>query len=231
MIHEPQDRVVDTLWQRRRMVEEQLRPRGISDLRVIAAMRSVAREEFVPDDLRDAAYEDGPLPIGYDQTISQPFTVAFMCQALQLRGREKVLEIGAGSGYSAAVLSQLAHEVFTIERIPELAEEARQRLRQLRYQNVHVLTGDGTRGLREEAPFDAIVVTAGAEFLPDAYVQQLCDGGRIVIPIGPLHSGQTMQRFTRFGNELASEELGSFSFVPLIGEHGWSRSKSDSFAQ
>jgi protein-L-isoaspartate(D-aspartate) O-methyltransferase len=206
---------------RRLMVEEQLREHGITDVRVLDAMGRVPREEFVPDTARDAAYEDGPLPIGYGQTISQPYTVAFMCQALQLDGTEKVLEIGAGSGYGAAVLSLLASSVHTIERVPELGEAARTRLLQLGYDNVRVVTGDGTLGLPAEAPFDGIVVTAGAESLPDAYVRQLRPGGRIVIPIGGYRYNQTMYRFTRRDQELQVENLGGFAFVPLIGRYGW----------
>lgn len=203
---------------RRRMVDDQLRAHGISDLRVLKAMGQVPREEFVPPDLRSAAYDDCPLPIGCEQTISQPFTVAFMAQELQLRGGEKVLEIGAGSGYGAAVLAHLAAEVYSIERIPVLADQARERLAHLKYKNVAIITGDGTRGLPDQAPFDAIVVTAGAEALPHAYVEQLCDGGRIVVPIGGYRDSQIMYRFTRLAGELKVEHLGRFTFVPLIGK-------------
>jgi protein-L-isoaspartate(D-aspartate) O-methyltransferase len=206
---------------RRWMVDEQLREHGISNERVLDAMRRVPREEFVPDELRNAAYEDGPLPIGFGQTISQPFTVAFMCQALQLEGTEKVLEIGAGSGYGAAVLSLLASTVFTVERVPGLVTSARASLSRSGYQNVHVIAGDGTLGLPDEAPFDAIVVTAGAETLPDAYVRQLRAGGRIVIPLGRSRHNQTMYRFTRLDEHLRVENLGAFAFVPLIGKYGW----------
>ncbi len=206
---------------RRRMVEEQLRSHGISDRRVLDAMGRVPREEFVPADLRYAAYEDGPLPIGFGQTISQPFTVALMCEALLLTGSEKVLEIGAGSGYSAGILSLLTRSVFSVERIPALADTARARLARLGYANVRVVTADGTLGLPAEAPFDAIVVTAGAEALPDAYVRQLQPGGRIVIPIGSYRYNQTMYRFTRLPEELRVETLGGFAFVPLVGKYGW----------
>lgn len=206
---------------RSRMVEAQLADHGIEDRRVLDAMARVPREEFVPPEMCDAAYEDGPLPIGYGQTISQPFTVAFMCEALRLDGGEKVLEIGAGSGYSAAVLSLLAKSVFSIERVPELAEQARERLARLGYDNVRVISGDGTLGLPAEAPFDAIVVTAGAEALPDTYVQQLRMQGRIVIPIGEYRYNQEMYRFTRQEGELRVENLGGFAFVPLIGKYGW----------
>lgn len=209
---------------RHRMVDEQLRDHGITDPHVLDAMGQVPREEFVPDHFRSAAYDDGPLPIGFDQTISQPFTVAFMCQAAELRGGENVLEIGAGSGYSAAVLGKLAGEVHTVERIPQLADQARERLARLGYANVHVVAGDGTLGLAARAPFDAIIATAGAEALPDAYVQQLRERGRIVIPLGSYRYSQTMYRFTRLPGELKVENLGGFAFVPLIGKFGWNES-------
>lgn len=204
------------------MVEDQLRRRGITDQHVLQAMSEVPREEFVPEEARSAAYDDRPLPIGCGQTISQPFTVAFMSQMLQLNGNEKVLEIGTGSGYGAAVLSQLAATVYTVERIPELATDAKQRLARLGYDNVHVRTADGTLGWPEEAPFDGIVVTAGAGTLPDAYVSQLAPEGRIVIPLGQYPGSQTMYRFTKRGTELQTEDLGDFAFVPLIGQYGWS---------
>lgn len=202
------------------MIDEQLRPRGIHDERVLAAMGQVPREAFVPDDLRHEAYHDCALAIGLGQTISQPFTVAYMCQALELRGAERVLEIGAGSGYGAAVLSELAREVYTVERIGELAEEAERRLQRLGYDNVHVRSGDGTLGWPEQAPFDAVVVTAAAESIPEALVGQLCAGGRLVIPVGEYGSGQRMQRLTLHDGRLTAEDLGAFSFVPLIGDDG-----------
>lgn len=205
--------------ERQRMVDEQLVPRGIADARVLYAMRTVPREEFVPVAVQDRAYADCPLPIGHDQTISQPFTVAFMCQALQLGGGEHVLEIGTGSGYGAAVLSKLAECVDTIERIPVLAQTAQATLRRLHYNNVRVFTGDGTLGLPDEAPFDAIVVTAGGVTLPVAYAQQLRDGGRIIIPLGPAGEGQRMCLFTRRHDQLQREDLGAFSFVPLVSDH------------
>lgn len=206
----------EALWRRQQMVDGQLRFRGLSDPRVLAAMAVVPREHFVPAELIDAAYEDGPLPIGYSQTISQPYTVAFMCEALRLRGDEQVLEIGTGSGYAAAVLSRLAAHVWTVERISPLADAARERLQRLGVRNVSVKTADGALGWPEHAPFDAIVVTAAAEELPRAYFDQLHDGGRLVIPIGPAPYGQTMYRYTRLGDELRAEALGEFSFVPLI---------------
>ena len=203
---------------RRKMVEYQLVHRGLREPRVLAAMLAVPREEFVPPEERQLAYDDGALPIGFDQTISQPYTVAFMCEAAMLFASDRVLEIGAGSGYAAAVLSHLAARIDTIERIPELADVARGNLERVGCRNVEVHTGDGTLGLPERAPFDAILVTAGATGLPDAYIAQLADGGRIVIPIGAARHSQTMYRFTRHGDRLDSEALGGFAFVPLVGE-------------
>jgi len=205
--------------QRRRMVETQIRARGVRDARVLAAMTHVPREEFVPVELREQAFTDHPLPIESGQTISQPFTVAFMAEALQLKGTEKVLEIGTGSGYAAAVLSRLAGEVHTIERIPELARTAQATLKRLDYCNVHVHTGDGTLGLPQEAPFDAIVVTASGDHLPAPFKSQLAAGGRIVMPVGD-EGSQRMFLWTSMPDGLAAEDLGRFIFVPLIGVHG-----------
>jgi protein-L-isoaspartate(D-aspartate) O-methyltransferase len=201
---------------RHNMVVQQLERRGIRDPRVLEAMEWVPREQFVPPDLVGLAYEDRALPIAHEQTISQPYTVAFMCQEAQVSAGDKVLEIGTGSGYGAAVLSLLAREVHTVERIDELYDTARARLTRLGYQNVRVYLDDGTLGLPTEAPFDAIVVTAGAESLPTAYQEQLADGGRLVIPIGP-PSYQQMVRLTRRGDEFDRDDLGSFGFVPLVG--------------
>lgn len=205
----------------RRMIESQMRARGLRNPRVLAAMESVPREQFVPESERPEAYSDWPLPIGYGQTISQPFTVAFMADALQLRGDEKVLEIGTGSGYGAAVLSRLAREVHTIERIAPLAEQARQRLAIWGFENVFVHAGDGTLGLPDEAPFDAICVTASAETVPRTFTDQLALGGRLVIPVGDYRGGQRMWRYTRVTGTSQSEDLGGFAFVPLIGKYGW----------
>lgn len=209
--------------QRKRMLNEHLIPRGITDPRVLNAMQRTPREEFVPAHLRRQAYADCPLPIGNDQTISQPYTVAFMAQSLQLGGTERVLEVGAGSGYAAAVLANLASQVHTIERIPELAAQAQRRLQRLGYDNVFVHAADGSLGLPDHAPFDAIIVAAGAAETPAPLVEQLADGGRLVIPVGG-RAGQSMLRVTRQGEQLKQEALGSFAFVPLIGKHGW---KSD----
>ncbi len=201
---------------RHKMVVEQLEQRGIRDPRVLEAMEWVPRHEFVPPGLVDLAYEDAAFPIGLEQTISQPYTVAFMCQEARITANDKVLEIGTGSGYAAAVLSLLAREVHTIERLEELFRSARERLTRLATKNVHCYLDDGTLGLPAEAPFDAIIVAAGAETIPAAYKEQLAEGGRLIIPLGP-PSHQHMFRLTRRGNDFIRDELGSFGFVPLIG--------------
>ena len=205
---------------RERMVREQIEARGVTDPRVLEAMRRVPRHLFVPPDYRDLAYSDGPLPIGHGQTISQPFIVAYMTALLRLKGDEKVLEIGTGSGYQAAVLAHLAREVHTVERIPALAEQARQRLEALGLDNVTVHLGDGTLGLPELAPFDAILVTAAAPKVPQSLLDQLADGGRLVIPVGS-RGVQYLERWLRFGDEFRRQVLDPVAFVPLIGEEGW----------
>jgi protein-L-isoaspartate(D-aspartate) O-methyltransferase len=209
---------------RQRMVEHQLCHRGIADERVLEAMATVPREAFVSESVRDYAYDDCPLPIGFGQTISQPFTVAFQCEALQLQGDERVLEIGTGSGYAAAVLSRLAKEVYTVEGIPGLATQAKESLSRLGYTNAHVSTANGTLGLPDQAPFDAIVVTAGGTSLPKTFLRQLSVGGRIVIPLGESLYGQSMYRFTKLAEALQVENLGGFAFVPLIGRYAWEES-------
>jgi protein-L-isoaspartate(D-aspartate) O-methyltransferase len=200
---------------RHNMVVEQLEQRGISDPRVLEAMDWVPRHEFVPLKLLELAYNDRALPIGYEQTISQPYTVAFMCQEARIAATDRVLEIGTGSGYGAAVLSLLAQEVCTVERIETLHKAAKERLARLGYNNVHCRLDDGTLGLPSAAPFDAIVVAAGAQTLPDAFQEQLADCGRLLIPIGPL-AHQQMIRLTRQGDRFIREDLGSFGFVPLV---------------
>jgi protein-L-isoaspartate(D-aspartate) O-methyltransferase len=220
-LNEEPPMIDESLSKRRRwMVDDQLRRRGIRDERVLSAMARVPRHEFVPEYLQPRAYEDGALPIDFGQTISQPYTVAFMCEAAELRGNEKVLEVGGGSGYAAAVLAELAASVYSLERIEPLANDARERLKRLGYENVTVICADGTLGYAEAAPYDAILVAAGADTLPPTFRRQLADGGRIVIPITESHGSQTMHRFRKRGDQLADEELGAFAFVPLIADAG-----------
>ncbi len=206
---------------RRRMVEEQVVARGIADQRVIDAMLKVPRHKFVEQALEGKAYQDAPLPIGEKQTISQPYMVAFMSEALVLDGSETVLEIGTGSGYQAAVLALLADRVFSLERIPSLARRARKVLDECGFGKVNIRLADGTLGWQEMAPFDAILVTAGAPEVPQHYLDQLAVGGRLIIPVGDRES-QFLLRVTRTGEEEYMEEkmLGC-RFVPLIGNHGW----------
>ena len=212
----------DNLELRRRMVSEQIHARGVRDVRVLEAMGKVRREAFVPTNMRDHAYTDMPLPIAEGQTISQPFIVAFMIEALALEGGEKVLEIGAGSGYAAAVLGEIAGEVFAIERIGQLAEKAASHLQDEGYDNVHVLHADGTRGWDEHAPFDAILVSAGAPNVPESLKSQLVTGGRMVVPVGSDLRAQELLRITRReAGQFDREDLADVRFVPLIGEEGW----------
>jgi protein-L-isoaspartate(D-aspartate) O-methyltransferase len=206
--------------ERREMVLSQLARRGIDDERVLGAMAQVPRHLFVPEEVRAHAYQDRALPIEEQQTISQPFIVALMAQALALDGTERVLEIGTGSGYAAAVLSQLAAEVYTVERWPSLAETAEHRLHDLGYGNVHVYVGDGTAGLPDHAPFDGIVVAAAAPWAPRPLREQLSDSGRLVIPVGG-RDEQLLLRMTRHGDEVRTERLSGVRFVPLIGAHAW----------
>ena len=208
---------------RKKMVDSQIRSRGIRDERVLEAMEKVPRHFFIEEGLQDQAYSDHPLPIGERQTISQPYIVALMTEALALTGTEKVLEIGTGSGYQAAVLAELADRVFSTERLPRLADRARKILYALRYSNVLIKVGDGTQGWSEEAPFDGIIVTAGAPKVPKPLVQQLAVGGRLVIPVGDRYS-QNLLRVVRLSEDpgdVDEEDLGGCRFVDLIGEHGW----------
>ncbi|MBI4495969.1 MAG: protein-L-isoaspartate(D-aspartate) O-methyltransferase [Deltaproteobacteria bacterium] len=206
--------------ERRNMVEEQLRRRGISDPRVLQAMEKVPRHLFVPPGYEAAAYEDHPLPIGGGQTISQPYIVAIMTQLLELKGSERVLEIGTGSGYQTAVLAELARSVFTIERLPELLHQSRTVLQRLGYTNIFFRSGDGSLGWPEVAPFDGIVVTAGAPEVPEVLKNQLGEGRRLVIPVGSRYS-QTLFQVTRRGESFLEEEVTGCVFVPLVGEFGW----------
>jgi protein-L-isoaspartate(D-aspartate) O-methyltransferase len=202
------------------MVERQLRRRGISDEQVLEAMATVPREHFVPEDVRRSAYNDSALPIGYEQTISQPWVVAAICQALHLEGGENVLEIGTGSGYSAAVLAQLAKHVVSIERVPELGEWARERLGELHTENVEVIVGDGSRGHPEAAPYDAIAVHAATPEAPHSLLSQLSAEGRLVVPIST-GSADLLTAFVRENGRLHQETIGPCRFVPLIGAEGF----------
>jgi len=209
--------------QRKKMVDSQIRSRGVRDERVLRAMEKIPRHLFIDEGLIDQAYNDNPLPIGEKQTISQPYIVALMTEALELKGREKVLELGTGSGYQAAILAELADRVFTIERIASLAQKARKLLESLNYYNVVIRVGDGTYGWREESPFDAIAVSAGSPSIPRMLVEQLVIGGRLVIPVGSRYS-QSLIKLTRLSenpDDVKREDLGGCRFVNLIGEHGW----------
>ena len=212
----------EAISERDRMVAGQIAARGVEDPLVLDAMRAVPREDFVPADLAEYAYEDGPLPIGHGQTISQPYIVAVMTEAARVRPGDRVLEIGTGSGYGAAVLSEIAGEVYTVERIEGLADSARDRLAALGYGNVHVRCGDGTLGWAEHAPYDAIIVTAGGPTVPPALLAQLKPGGRLVMPLGSEPRAQRLIRSTRTGPETyTQDDLEWVAFVPLIGEQGW----------
>jgi protein-L-isoaspartate(D-aspartate) O-methyltransferase len=200
------------------MVEETIVDRGVTNVEVLRAVRTVPRHRFVPQKYLESAYADHPLPIGYGQTISQPFIVAWMTELLDLQPGDRVLEIGTGSGYQAAVLAELDEvEVYTIEIVPELAESAAQRLKDLGYTDVHARQGDGYYGWAEAAPFDAIIVTAAPDHLPAPLVAQLAEGGSIVIPIGPPGGFQSLWRFVQEQGELVAYNMGGVAFVPFIG--------------
>jgi protein-L-isoaspartate(D-aspartate) O-methyltransferase len=214
--------MTDSSIARQRMVAHQIQARGVASAAVARAMGEVPREEFVSEELREFAYEDSPLPIGQGQTISQPYIVAYMIDALDLEGGERVLEVGTGSGYAAAVLGRIAAQVHTIERHVALARGARATFKRLGYRNVHVVEGDGTRGWPPAAPYDAIVVAAGGNEAPASLRGELAVGGRLVIPIGPTPAEQRLVRIVRLGaNSFEQEELLPVRFVPLIGEEGW----------
>jgi len=202
------------------MVERQLRRRGIGDERVLEAMAEVPREHFVPEKIRPSAYNDSALPIGFEQTISQPWVVAAICQALHLHGDEVVLEIGTGSGYSAAILAKLGRSVFSVERVPELGETAREKLEELGIENVEVIVGDGSRGHPDEAPYDAIAVHAATPEAPHSLLAELATDGRLVVPIAT-GSADLLTAFVRENGDLRQETIGPCRFVPLIGAEGF----------
>jgi protein-L-isoaspartate(D-aspartate) O-methyltransferase len=209
--------------QRIKMVDSQIRSRAIKDERLLKVMEKVPRHLFVDEGLIDQAYNDNPLPIGESQTISQPYIVALMTESLELKGKDKVLELGTGSGYQTAILAELAASVFSIERVATLAGRARRLLDHLNYYNVAIRVGDGTYGWREEAPFDAIIVTAGAPEVPKLLLEQLAIGGKLVLPVGS-RSSQTLIKITRLSedlNDVKEENLGGCRFVDLIGDYGW----------
>ncbi len=209
--------------QRARMVETQIQARQINNARVLKVMATIPRHLFVDEGLIDQAYSDNPLPIGEKQTISQPYIVALMTEALELKGRERVLEIGTGSGYQTAILAMLADRVFSIERVATLATRARKILDRLNCYNVAIRVGDGSYGWKEEAPFDAIITTAAAPKIPQYLVEQLAPGGRLVVPVGS-RDVQTLYKLTRSTEnpvEIKKEDLGGCRFVSLIGESGW----------
>ncbi|MFO0617956.1 MAG: protein-L-isoaspartate(D-aspartate) O-methyltransferase [Polyangiaceae bacterium] len=206
---------------RARMVEEHLARRGIRDPRVLAAFLDVPRERFLSDDLRALAYDDGPLPIGDGQTISQPYIVAYTVEALGLGGEERVLEVGTGSGYAAAILARVASRVFTIERLPGLARVAKERFAALGFTNVETATGDGSLGWPEHAPYDAIAVAASGPVAPPSLLQQLAPGGRLVMPIGRSPTLQELVRITRGTSSFHEERLTHVRYVPLIGAEAW----------
>jgi protein-L-isoaspartate(D-aspartate) O-methyltransferase len=216
-VNEPAGDEAQRLRRLNAMVDGQIEGRGVTDPATLAAMREVPRWEFVPPHLRDRAFEDNPLPIGEGQTISQPYIVAYMTAALELQPGDRVLEVGTGSGYQAAVLAEIAAEVYTIEIVEPLGERARETLERLGYENVHVRLGDGYRGWPEEAPFDAIIVTCAPDCVPQPLLDQLGEGGRLVVPVGCRYP-QMLMRYTRRGETFEEEELEPVLFVPMTGE-------------
>ncbi len=205
---------------RHHMVQDQLERRHIRDQRVLEAMRNIPRHRFVPREQEHLAYIDAPLPIGSGQTISQPYIVALMTELLAVAPTDRVLEIGTGSGYQAAILSQLAKQVYSMERLPDLAERARAVLTELGINNVEVVTGDGSQGLEAQMPFDGIIVTAAAPNVPKPLEKQLAEGGRLVLPVGS-RVGQVLELWRRKDEELVCEKMAPVAFVPLIGKYGW----------
>jgi protein-L-isoaspartate(D-aspartate) O-methyltransferase len=217
------DTLTDFAAEREAMVERQIESRAIREPTILEAFRSVPREEFLADEYRDIAYGDHPIPIEAGQTISQPYIVALMIHAAEIRAGDRVLEVGAGSGYAAAVMSRIAGQVIAIERQPDLVEVAQERMQRLGYDNVRIVEGDGTRGWAGEAPYDAILAAASGSHVPPAWVEQLADGGRIVMPVGDPGWVQKLVKVTKGpGGKLITEDLGAVRFVPLIGEEGWS---------
>ncbi len=206
---------------RQRMVTEQIRGRGITDERVLAAMAAVPRHLFVEEALASQAYEDHPVPIGHGQTLSQPYMVALMSALLEVQPKDRILEIGTGSGYQAAILAAMGAEVFTVERLKPLYQSAKERLPALGFQQIHLRLADGTLGWPEAAPFDKIIVTAGGPAIPVPLVDQLADPGFLVIPVGRERREQRLIRLVKRGGEAKTEDLGAVVFVDLVGAHGW----------
>jgi protein-L-isoaspartate(D-aspartate) O-methyltransferase len=222
MVEALTDSISDFATEREAMVERQIESRGIHDPKILEAFRSVPREEFLAQDYRDLAYGDHPLPIEAGQTISQPYIVALMIQAAEVKCGDRVLEVGAGSGYAAAVMSRIAGEVIAIERQPDLVKVASDRMQRLDYDNVRIVEADGTRGWEPEAPYDAIIAAASGSHVPEPWVKQLADGGRIVMPVGDPGWIQKLIKVTKGpAGKLITEDLGGVRFVPLIGEEGW----------
>jgi protein-L-isoaspartate(D-aspartate) O-methyltransferase len=219
--------MLDFVLARQQMVDRQIAARGVRDMRVLAAMREAPRECFVADEMSEFAYEDSPLPIEAGQTISQPYIVACMLEAAELKPNDRALEIGTGSGYAASLLSRLCREVFTIERHNELAELARMRLHRLGYNNVAVRFGDGTSGWPEQAPFEAILVGASGPSVPNGLRDQLAIGGRLIMPVGhAIHRQHLVKLVRRSQKQFDQQDLEDVTFVPLIGEHGWTEAQT-----
>lgn len=217
-----EETLTDSAAERDAMVERQIESRGIRDPKILEAFRSVPREEFLSEEYRDLAYGDHPLPIEAGQTISQPYIVALMMDAAEIKAGDKVLEVGAGSGYAAAVISRIASKVIAIERKGELVRVAQERMQRLGYDNVEIVEGDGTRGRPDDAPFDAIVAAASGSHVPNSWIEQLADGGRIVMPVGEPSWIQKLVKVTKGpAGKLITEDLGGVRFVPLIGDEGW----------
>ncbi|MBM3467899.1 MAG: protein-L-isoaspartate(D-aspartate) O-methyltransferase [Alphaproteobacteria bacterium] len=215
----PKKNIIDPFTkERKRMVKTQIKAAGVQDVRVLKALQTVPRHLFVPPDLREQAYEDKPLPIGYHQTISQPYIVGFMSEALEVNTNDKILEIGTGSGYQASILSKLCQDVYTIEIVAPLALQAQKTFEKLRYSNIHCKAGDGNMGWPEASPFDAIIVTATCSQIPPALIAQLKIGGRLVMPLGKETSEQTLIRVIKTKNGLRKEYLIPVRFVPLTGK-------------